>query len=155
MLFTALLLAVAQPAAPATVPAVAAIVVPAAPTVKQGVVTLPSGLRFQTLQASTGPRPSANAAVLVTYEGKLANGTQFDASAQPVPFGVQDVIPGFTQALLMMNAGGRYRFWIPSNLAYGEAGAGNGAIPPNAELEFTVSLLDIHEPDPEPAPPAQ
>jgi FKBP-type peptidyl-prolyl cis-trans isomerase len=153
MLLFGLFLAAAQPATSAPAPAPSA-QAPGAPAVAQGVVTTPSGVRFQTLQAGDGPRPSANAAVLVMYEGRLADGTLFDASAQPVPFGVQDVIPGFTEALLMMNRGGRYRFWIPGHLAYGPAGA--GAIPPNAELDFTVTLLDIAEfqpaPEAEPAP---
>jgi len=145
MLSLALLLAIAQPAAgpaaPVATPATPA--APAAPSAAQGIVTLPSGLRFQTLTASTGPRPSLTGAVLVTYEGRLADGKQFDASTAPIPFGTQDVIPGFTEALMMMNTGGRYRFWIPSALAYGEKGAGGGVIPPNAELEFTVTLVDV------------
>jgi FKBP-type peptidyl-prolyl cis-trans isomerase len=143
MLSLALLLAAVQPAVPsAPAPAPAPVAAPAAPSVAQGIVTLPSGLRFQTLEVGSGPRPSLTGAVLVTYEGRLADGTQFDASPQPVPFGTQDVIPGFTEALLMMNKGGRYRFWIPGHLAYGERGAG-GTIPPNAELDFTVTLVDV------------
>jgi FKBP-type peptidyl-prolyl cis-trans isomerase FkpA len=153
MLTLALLLAAAQPGPSAAPPPPAAVVqAPRAPAVADGVVTLPSGLRFQTLRAADGPRPSPDAAVLVTYEGKLADGKQFDASTEPVPFGVQDVIPGFTEALLMMNRGGRYRFWIPADLAYGAQGTGDGAIPPDAELEFTVDLLDIAEFQAAPAP---
>jgi FKBP-type peptidyl-prolyl cis-trans isomerase len=153
MLSLALLLAFADPAAAEPSPPVPAppptvrIVTPQAPGVGQGVVTLPSGLRFQTLAAADGPRPSLAGAVLVTYEGRLADGTMFDSSPQPIPFGVTDVIPGFTEALLMMNKGGRYRFWIPSQLGYGEAGAGGGTIPPNAELDFTVTLLDVAVPN--------
>jgi FKBP-type peptidyl-prolyl cis-trans isomerase FkpA len=131
MLSLALLLAVAHPGDPA-------------PAVAPGpVVTTPSGLRFLTLKPGSGPKPTTTDAVLVTYEGHLADGTLFDASAQPVGFGVSDLIPGFTEALLMMEKGGRYRFWIPGHLAYGEAGAGGGAIPPNAELDFIVTLIDI------------
>lgn len=151
MLPLALLLAVADPAAaapaPVAPPPIVRTVTPPAPAVAQGVVTFPSGLRFQTLEAADGPRPSLAGAVLVLYEGRLADGTMFDSSPQPVPFGVTDVIPGFTEALLLMNKGGRYRFWIPGHLAYGEAGAGGGVIPPNAELDFTVALLDVAEPD--------
>jgi FKBP-type peptidyl-prolyl cis-trans isomerase len=139
MLLASLLLAAAQPAA-AHCP-------PQPPT-----VTTPSGIRFQTLKAAPGPKPTATDQVLVTYEGHLADGTLFDASAQPVGFGVSDLVPGFTEALLMMNKGGRYKFWIPPELAYGAAGAGGGAIPPNAELEFIVTLLDIRPTDPAAAP---
>jgi FKBP-type peptidyl-prolyl cis-trans isomerase len=153
MLFLAVLLAAADPAAAPPPPPIVHVVTPRTPSVADGVVTLPSGLRFQTLQAADGPRPSLTGAVLVTYEGRLADGTMFDSSPQPVPFGVTDVIPGFTEALLMMNKGGRYRFWIPAALGYGEAGAG-GVIPPNAELDFTVALLDVAEPEAAPVDPA-
>jgi FKBP-type peptidyl-prolyl cis-trans isomerase FkpA len=146
MLALALLLAAAPPAtASAPTPARAA----SAP------VTTASGLRFQTLAAGTGPRPALEDAVLVMYEGRLADGTVFDASTTPVGFGVGDLIPGFTEALLLMNQGGTYRIRIPAHLGYGAAGG--GPIPPNAELDFTVKLIDIGRPAAAatPAPAAQ
>lgn len=136
-----LLLALAAPAKP----------VPASPPT---VVTVtPSGLRFQTMRPATGPRPAPEDAVLIAYEGRLADGKVFDKAEKPVGMMVSGVIPGFREALLMMNQGGTYRFWIPAALAYGAEGAGGGAIPPNAELEFTVTLVDIGRPAPVPAPP--
>jgi FKBP-type peptidyl-prolyl cis-trans isomerase FkpA len=115
------------------------------------VVATPSGLRFETLKAGSGAKPDAADQVLVTYEGHLADGTLFDASAQPVAFPVAGVVPGFAEALQLMQKGGRYRFWVPAPLAYGEAGV-PGAIPPGAELEFIVTLLDFR---PVAAPPAE
>lgn len=106
------------------------------------VVTLPSGLRFQVLEPGTGRRPTREDAVLVTYQGRLADGTLFDAAEQPVGMRVEETVPGFAEALLLMNAGGRYRFWIPPELAYGAAGSG-GVVPPNATLDFTVTLLRV------------
>jgi FKBP-type peptidyl-prolyl cis-trans isomerase FkpA len=130
----ALLLASAQPAV--TLP-------PPAPAAEAGIVTTASGVRLETLKAGTGPRPAVSGAVLVTYEGRLANGTVFNTATEPVAFGVQDVVPGFAEGLLLMNAGGTYRLRIPAALAYGAEGAGEGAIPPNSDLEFTVNLLDV------------
>ena len=80
--------------------------------------------------------------MLVSYEGRLADGTVFDATAQPVGLLVSDLVPGFAEALLMMNEGGRYRFRIPPALAYGAAGV-PGAIPPDAELDFTLTLIRV------------
>jgi len=92
--------------------------------------------------------------VLVTYEGHLADGTLFDASARPTVFPVNAVVPGFAEALQLMQKGGRYRIWIPGALAYGAAGV-PGAIPPNAELEFIVTLVDLRAaPAPSAPPPA-
>jgi FKBP-type peptidyl-prolyl cis-trans isomerase FkpA len=144
MLILALLMAAAQPVCP---PAAA----------QPPIVTTPTGIRFQTLKPGTGVKPGAADQVLVTYEGHLTDGTLFDASAQPVAFGVSDLIPGFTEALQMMAKGGRYKFWIPPQLAYGPEGAGEGLIPPNAELEFIVTLVDVASPPAEaaPTPPTQ
>lgn len=115
----------------------------AAPVTDQvGNVTTPSGLRFETLTAAAGPRPQIGDTVLVTYEGRLTDGTLFDSSAQPVQMVVGELIPGFNEGLLLMNKGGRYRLRIPAAIGYGEAGAG-GVIPPNADLDFTVALVDV------------
>jgi len=136
MLSLALLLAAApvpKPVAPHSfIPAVSA----------RSVVTTASGLRFETLKLGAGAKPTTADLVLVTYEGHLADGTLFDASPQPTAFPVSGVVPGFAEALQLMQKGGRYRFWIPSGLAYGAEGV-PGAIPPNAELEFIVTLIDM------------
>jgi FKBP-type peptidyl-prolyl cis-trans isomerase FkpA len=136
-----LLLALAAPAQPA----------PAARL--EPPVATASGLRFQILKPGTGRRPRAEDAVLIAYEGRLADGRVFDKSEQPVGMRVSGVIAGFAEALLLMNEGGTYRFWIPGALAYGAEGTPDGTIPPNAELEFTVTLVDIGRPAP-PAEPA-
>jgi FKBP-type peptidyl-prolyl cis-trans isomerase len=122
--------------------------------VAKAVVTTPSGLRFETLRPGTGARPTPTDLVLVTYEGHLADGTLFDAGPQPTAFPVSGVVPGFAEALQLMQKGGRYRFWIPSALAYGAEGA-PGAIPPNAELEFIVVLIDMKPASEAAPPPAQ
>jgi FKBP-type peptidyl-prolyl cis-trans isomerase FkpA len=142
-MFVPLLLALAAPAQPAPAPA-------ANPA---PIVATPSGVRFQTLKPGTGPRPAPDGAVLISYEGRLLDGTVFDKSEQPVGMMVSGVIPGFAEALLLMNQGGTYRFWIPAPLAYGPAGAGGGVIPPNAELDFTVTLVDIGRPAAPPTGP--
>ena len=136
MLFS-LLLALAAPAQAAAAP--------------PPIVATASGLRFQILRLGTGPRPAADDAVLISYEGRLLDGKVFDKSEQPVGMMVSGVIPGFAEALQLMNQGGTYRFWIPAALAYGAEGAGGGAIPPNAELDFTVTLVDVGRPAAEPA----
>ncbi len=132
MMVLALLLAIAGPP-PAPAPAGSAI------------VTTASGLRFETLAAGIGRRPRPGDAVLVTYEGRLADGTVFESTARPVGLLVSDLVPGFTEALQLMNEGGRYRFWIPAPLAYGAQGS-RGIIPPDAELVFTLTLIDVGRP---------
>ncbi|HEX8624134.1 MAG TPA: FKBP-type peptidyl-prolyl cis-trans isomerase [Allosphingosinicella sp.] len=138
MITLALLLAAAPAPAPKPVPPRSFI----PPVSARAVVTTPSGLRFETLRPGIGAKPTTADLVLVTYEGHLADGTLFDASPQPTAFPVTGVVPGFGEALQLMQKGGRYRFWIPSALAYGPAGV-PGAIPPNAELEFIVTLVDM------------
>jgi len=138
MLSLALLLAAAPAPAPKPVPPRSFI----PPVSARAVVATPSGLRFETLKPGTGAKPTTADMVLVTYEGHLADGTLFDAGPQPTAFPVTGVVPGFAEALQLMQKGGRYRFWIPSALAYGAAGI-PGAIPPNAELEFIVTLIDM------------
>lgn len=106
-------------------------------------VTTDSGLRFETLQPGQGRRPQMGEVVMVTYDGRLTDGTQFDASQQPVPMVVGQLIPGFNEGLMMMNEGGRYRLTIPPAIGYGAEGAGSGTIPPNATLVFTVQLVSV------------
>ena len=112
---------------------------------KAGVVELPSGLQYEILKQGTGAKPSASDKVKCHYHGTLINGTVFDSSVQrgePATFGVSQVIPGWVEALQMMPVGSKWRLFIPSNLAYGEHGAGD-VIEPNSTLIFDVELLDI------------
>lgn len=112
---------------------------------KAGVVTLPSGLQYQVLKAGAGAKPTAADKVKCHYHGTLINGTVFDSSVQrgePAVFGVSQVIPGWVEALQLMEVGSKWRLFIPSDLAYGEHGAGE-AIEPNSALVFDVELLDI------------
>ena len=156
MITLAFLLAAAPAPAPKPVPPRSFI----PPVSVRAVVTTPSGLRFETLKPGIGPKPTTADLVLVTYEGHLADGTLFDAGPRPTAFPVTGVVPGFAEALQLMQRGGRYRFWIPSALAYGAEGI-PGAIPPDAELEFIVTLLDMKpaaeaaQPQPEPQPQPQ
>ena len=110
----------------------------------QQMTTTQSGLQLQVLEEGTGPQPTTSDIVLVHYTGKLEDGTVFDTTEgkQPVPFPVTGVIPGFTEGLQLMKKGGTYRLKIPSELAYGAKGAG-GVIPPNANLDFEIELIDI------------
>ena len=112
---------------------------------RAGVVTLPSGLQYQVLQQGNGEKPKATDKVKCHYHGTLINGTGFDSSVErgtPAVFGVNQVIPGWVEALQLMPVGSKWRLFIPSNLAYGENGAGE-MIEPNSTLIFDVELLDI------------
>lgn len=112
---------------------------------KAGVVTLPSGLQYEVLQKGTGAKPTASDKVKCHYHGTLINGAVFDSSVErgePAVFGVSQVIPGWVEALQLMEVGSKWRLFIPSDLAYGENGAGD-AIEPNSALVFDVELLDI------------
>jgi len=112
---------------------------------KEGVVTLPSGLQYKILTAGTGRKPAATDTVIVQYRGTLIDGTEFDSSYkrnQPTKFKVNQVVPGWTEALQLMPVGSKWQLFIPAKLAYGERGAGN-VIPPNATLIFEVELQGI------------
>ncbi|MEG1749367.1 MAG: FKBP-type peptidyl-prolyl cis-trans isomerase [Tannerellaceae bacterium] len=112
---------------------------------KEGVVGLPSGLQYQILTKGTGAIPKATDKVKCHYHGSLINGVVFDSSVErgePAEFGVSQVIPGWVEALQLMPVGSKWRLFIPSDLAYGEHGAGE-AIEPNSTLLFDVELLDI------------
>ncbi|MNV11486.1 putative FKBP-type peptidyl-prolyl cis-trans isomerase FkpA precursor [compost metagenome] len=111
-----------------------------------GVVTTASGLQYQVLRAGAGERPTATSRVRVNYEGKLLDGTVFDSSYQrgePIDFGLNQVIKGWTEGVSLMPVGAKYRFWIPGELAYGDAGTPGGPIGPNATLTFDVELLSV------------
>jgi FKBP-type peptidyl-prolyl cis-trans isomerase FklB len=115
---------------------------------KQGVITMPSGLQYKILTVGKGKSPKATDTVTVHYRGTLIDGTEFDSShkrGQPATFAVNGVIPGWTEALQLMKEGSKWQMFIPSNLAYGERGAG-GAIGPNAVLIFEVELISIKQP---------
>ncbi|MFC3715657.1 FKBP-type peptidyl-prolyl cis-trans isomerase N-terminal domain-containing protein [Luteimonas soli] len=110
----------------------------------KGVFTTPSGLQYMVLRQGAGPRPKPSDRVRVNYRGTLLDGTVFDSSEQhggAAEFGLNQVIAGWTEGVSMMPVGAKYRFWIPSELAYGESG--NPAIEPNSTLVFDVELLDI------------
>ncbi|OFY92166.1 MAG: peptidylprolyl isomerase [Bacteroidetes bacterium RIFCSPLOWO2_12_FULL_31_6] len=112
---------------------------------KPGITELPSGLQYQVLKQGTGPKPTAEDTVTVHYTGKLIDGTVFDSSVErnePATFPVGMVIPGWTEALQLMSVGSKWVLYIPSQLGYGEHGAG-GVIPPSATLIFEVELLSI------------
>ncbi|GAB4227893.1 MAG: macrophage infectivity potentiator Mip [Deltaproteobacteria bacterium] len=112
---------------------------------KEGVKTLPSGLQYKEITPGTGKRPKASDTVTTHYRGTLIDGTEFDSSlkrGQPATFQVSGVIPGWTEALQLMKEGAKWQLFIPSNLAYGERGAGR-EIGPNATLVFEVELLSV------------
>ena len=112
---------------------------------KEGVVVLPSGLQYKVLTEGTGKSPKATDKVKVHYKGTLIDGTEFDSSYkrnQPAEFAVNGVIKGWTEGLQLMTVGSSYKFFIPSELAYGERGAG-ADIGPNETLIFDVELLGI------------
>lgn len=109
------------------------------------ITVLESGLQYEVLKEGTGKRPTANDKVQCHYEGTLVNGQIFDSSikrGEPATFGVSQVIPGWVEALQLMNEGSKWRLYIPYNLAYGEHGAGD-LIPPYSTLIFDVELIKI------------
>lgn len=111
---------------------------------KDGVVTTESGLQYKVVEQGDGPRPSATDTVTVHYRGTLLDGTEFDSSYarnEPISFGLDRVIPGWTEGVQLMPVGSKYMFYIKPELGYGAAGG--GPIPPNAALIFEVELLDI------------
>lgn len=108
---------------------------------QSGVVQTASGLQYQVIKAGKGPSPVATDTALVKYEGTLRDGTIFDANEQ-APMSVGAVVPGFSEALQLMQKGGEYRVWIPSDLAYGESSPGE-LVPPASLLIFDVTLLDF------------
>ena len=112
---------------------------------REGVQVTESGLQYEILEEGTGATPGANDQVKVHYHGTLIDGTVFDSSVErgePATFGVSQVIPGWTEALLMMKEGSKWKIYLPSLIAYGERGAGQN-IGPNTTLIFEVELLEI------------
>lgn len=107
--------------------------------------TTPSGLQFRTVEAGSGPRINAVDGVMIEYEGRLPDGTVFDTSQGrgPTPMIAGQVIPGFAEALTMMQKGGRYRVHIPAKLGYGASPQPGSPIPPNSDLEFDVHVVQV------------
>jgi len=112
---------------------------------KPGIKTTASGLQYEVLTAGTGAQPKATDEVTVHYKGTLLNGFEFDSSykrEQPATFGLNQVIPGWTEGVQLMKEGSKYRFFIPYKLAYGARGMGND-IPPFSTLIFEVELIKV------------
>lgn len=113
---------------------------------KEEVKVTDSGLQYKVIQTGEGKTPEATQTVEVHYEGKLLDGTVFDSSyqrGQTTQFPVNQVIPGWTEALQLMQEGDIWELTIPADLAYGEQGAG-GVIPPSSVLNFKVELVKVH-----------
>ena len=112
---------------------------------RDGVKTTESGLQYEVIREGKGKKPTAESTVKVHYEGTLIDGTVFDSSYQrgePIEFPLSGVIQGWTEGLQLMPVGSKYKLYIPSELGYGERGAGQ-SIPPYSALIFTVELLEI------------
>jgi FKBP-type peptidyl-prolyl cis-trans isomerase len=120
---------------------------------KEGVVTLPSGLQYKILTAGTGPKPTASDSVVCNYRGTFIDGKEFDSSykrGQPATFPVTGVIKGWTEALELMPVGSKWQLFVPSDLAYGDAG--RPGIEPSSTLIFEVELLSIEDKSKDKAP---
>ncbi|GHT32731.1 peptidyl-prolyl cis-trans isomerase [Bacteroidia bacterium] len=113
---------------------------------KSGVFTTESGLQYIVVTEGTGEKPTANDRIKVHYTGSTLDGEVFDSSegGEPRTFGINQVIPGWTEGLQIMPVGSKYTFWIPSELAYGSQGSGR-YIKPNSVLKFDVELLGIEK----------
>ncbi len=120
---------------------------------KDGVVTLPSGLQYKILKEGTGPKPTASDSVVCNYQGTFINGKEFDSSykrGEPATFPVTGVIKGWTEALQLMPVGSKWQLFIPSDLAYGDAG--RPGIEPASTLIFEVELISIQDTSKDKAP---
>lgn len=115
--------------------------------VKEGVKTTASGLQYKVITEGKGVTPKVTDTVTVNYSGKLLDGTEFDSSAkhgQPATFPLDGVIPGWTEALLLMPQGSKWEVYIPAELAYGDGG--QGPIPAASTLIFEIELLEVKAP---------
>lgn len=113
---------------------------------RPGITTLPSGLQYEVMREGTGPMPTDTSNVQVNYKGMLLSGAEFDNSYKrgtPLDMNVGQVIKGWTEALQLMKEGAKWKIYIPSDLAYGDRGAG-GTIPPGATLIFEIELLKVN-----------
>lgn len=123
---------------------------------KEGVQVTESGLQYEVLTAAEGDKPVATDTVKVHYKGTLLNGETFDSSyerGQPAEFPLNRVIAGWTEGIPLMTVGAKYKFTIPSDLAYGPNG-NPPRIPGNSVLQFEVELLEIQQVEAAPAAPA-
>ena len=114
---------------------------------KEGIKTLESGLQYKVIKAGNGKKPTLSDTVTIHYRGTLIDGTEFDSSyrrGEPAPLSISRLIPGWKEALQLMEVGEKWQLFIPSNLAYGERAAGPN-IGPNATLIFEVELFSIEE----------
>ncbi len=112
---------------------------------KDGVIELKSGLQYKVIKTGDGKKPAVDSTVVVHYRGTLIDGTEFDSSysrGEPVELGVDKVIKGWQETLQLMPVGSKWQIAVPSDLAYGQRGAG-GTIGPNATLLFDIELIDI------------
>ncbi|HZF63952.1 MAG TPA: FKBP-type peptidyl-prolyl cis-trans isomerase [Chitinophagaceae bacterium] len=110
------------------------------------VIELPSGIQYKVITAGSGPKPDINNTIKAHYSGKLLNGSEFDSSYkrnQPFSAPITKLIKGWQEVLPMMPTGSKWRLWIPSDLAYGDAGVGQAGIPGGAMLDFEIELLEI------------
>lgn len=111
---------------------------------REGIITLPSGLQYEVINTGDGAKPGRDDTVRTHYHGTLIDGSVFDSSyerGQPAEFPVGGVIAGWTEALQLMNAGSKWRLYVPSELAYGAQGV--GSIAPHSVLIFDIELLDV------------
>lgn len=114
----------------------------------EGVITLPSGLQYKVITEGTGAIPGPTDKVKTHYHGTLIDGTVFDSSVdrgEPISFGVNGVIKGWTEALQLMPVGSKWKLFVPADLAYGANPRPGGVIKPNMALIFDVELLDIEK----------
>jgi FKBP-type peptidyl-prolyl cis-trans isomerase FklB len=118
----------------------------AANKAKPGVITTASGLQYKIITPGKGPKPDSTQTVTLNYRGTLVDGTEFDNTykrGQPLTYAVKGFCRGFSEALMLMPIGSKWEITVPYTIAYGEAGAGGGTIPPGATLFFEVELLAI------------
>jgi FKBP-type peptidyl-prolyl cis-trans isomerase FklB len=112
---------------------------------KEGVTELPNGIQYQVLKEGDGKQPKSNSTIKAHYRGALLNGNEFDSSYkrnQPFTARLTQLIKGWQEVIPMMKEGSAWRLWIPSDLAYGDNGAG-GSIPGGATLLFDIELLQV------------
>jgi len=109
---------------------------------KDGVKTTASGLQYKVITEGKGDKPKTGDTISVIYKGTDINGKTFDEQKDAIDFPLENMIPGWVEGLQLMSPGAEYEFYIPSNLAYGEIGAGN-VIKANSVLIFNVKLVDV------------
>jgi len=113
---------------------------------KEGVIVTESGLQYEIIEEGTGISPSATDTVVCNYRGTLLDGTEFDTSygkEKPARFKLNRVIPGWTEGVQLMKEGAKYKFYIPTEIAYGERVRPGGKIEPNMALIFEIELIEV------------